>query len=321
MSPSTTSSDEDPMGGLIVIDPGLSTTVQDAGRPGYREWGVSPGGAFDRGTAGLANALVGNDVGCAVLELTLIGGIYRADGPLAMAMAGAPMEAKVVAADGGETLLTIPLSWSLRDGDRLCVGGASEGARTYLAVRGGWQVPLRLGSRSSEERLRAGDVLPAEPGSIPTRHPAGPTWTSPAAEPFRILDGPDVLRADSGFDPSSFWTDRRFRIGSRSDRMGLRLEGEPVAIVSPPDRLSAPVAPGAVQVAGGQLIVLGVACGTMGGYPHVAHVISADLDRLGPGDAIAFQRVTLDDARRVDDEMHLARQTLLNRVMTAAQDA
>jgi 5-oxoprolinase (ATP-hydrolysing) subunit C len=81
------------------------------------------------------------------------------------------------------------------------------------------------------------------------------------------------------------------------------------------------VTPGAIQVAGGQLIVLGIACGTMGGYPHVAHVISADLDRLGPGDAIAFQRVTLDDARRVDDEMHLARQTLLNRVMTAAQDA
>jgi 5-oxoprolinase (ATP-hydrolysing) subunit C len=323
MSPSTTSSDEDPMGGLIVIDPGLSTTVQDAGRPGYREWGVSPGGAFDRGTAGLANALVGNDVGCAVLELTLIGGIYRADGPLAMAMAGAPMEAKVVAADGGETLLTIPLSWSLGDGDRLVLGRAPEGARTYLAVRGGWQMPLRLGSRSSEERLRAGAVLPAEPGSIPTRHPAGPTWTSPAAEPFRILDGPDVLRADSGFDPSSFWTDRRFRIGSRSDRMGLRLEGEPVAIVSPPDRLSAPVAPGAVQVAGGQLIVLGVACGTMGGYPHVAHVISADLDRLGqlrPGDLIRFHRVGLDEARRADQAMRQDRQALLKRVATAALD-
>ncbi len=237
--------------GLIVIDPGLSTTVQDAGRPGYREWGVPPGGAFDRGAAGLANALVGNDVGCAVLELTLMGGIYRADGPLAPAMAGAPMEAKVVAPDGSERDLTIPLSWSLRDGDRLFLGRASEGARTYLAVRGGWHVPLRLGSRSSEERLRAGDVLPAEPGSIPTRHPARPVWTPPAAEPFRIIDGPDARRADTSLDPSSFWSDRRFRVGSWSDRMGLRLEGEPVAIVSPPDRLSAPVAPAPSRWPGG----------------------------------------------------------------------
>src|SRR5262249_2161171 len=83
--------------GLIVIDPGLSTTVQDAGRPGYREWGVPPGGAFDRGSADLANALVGNPstATCAVLELTLVGGVYQAAGPLALALAGAPMEATV----------------------------------------------------------------------------------------------------------------------------------------------------------------------------------------------------------------------------------
>ena len=309
---------------LIVINPGLSTTVQDAGRAGYREWGVPPGGAFDRGAAGLANALVGNDADRAVLELTLIGGEYRADGPLAMAMAGAPMEAKVVAPDGGERVLTIPLSWSLGAGERLVLGRASEGARTYLAVRGGWHTPMRLGSRSSEERLRAGALLPADPGSIPTRHLGGPSWFSPTAEPFRIIDGPDAISAELAFDPSPFWADRRFRVGSRSDRMGLRLEGEPVAIASPPERLSAPVAPGAVQVAGGQLIVLGVAGGTMGGYPHVAHVISADLDRVGqlePGDAIRFHRVTLDEARRADQTMRLDRQVLLKRIATAAQDA
>ena len=81
--------------------------------------------------------------------------------------------------------------------------------------------------------------------------------------------------------------------------MGLRLQGDPVEVSSPPDRLSAPVAPGAIQIAGGQLIVLGVACGTMGGYPHVAQLISADLDRLGqlrPGDAITFRRVALGEA-------------------------
>jgi biotin-dependent carboxylase-like uncharacterized protein len=310
--------------GLFVIDPGLSTTVQDIGRPGYREWGVPPGGVFDRGAAGLANALVGNDANCAVLELALVGGTYEARGPLALAMAGAPMEAKVLGSDGSERRLPIPQSWSMRAGERLILGRALKGARTYLAVRGGWQTRLRLGSRSSEERLGAGEVLPAEPGSIPTRHPVGPLWTTPTAEPFRIIDGPDAFSEDPPFDRSSFWVHRPFRVGSRSDRMGLRLEGEPLEIASPPERLSSPVSPGAVQVAGGQLIVLGVAGGTMGGYPHIAHVISADLDRLGqlrPGDQIRFRRVSVDEARRADREMRLARKVRLGRIVVAAQDA
>jgi 5-oxoprolinase (ATP-hydrolysing) subunit C len=307
--------------GLIVIDPGLSTTVQDAGRPGYRERGVGPGGAFDRGSADLANALVGNPAGCAVLELTLIGGVYEAACPLALALAGALMDAKVVGPDGHEQPLRFPLSVSLRAGDRLILGRAREGARAYLAVKGGWQTQLRLGSRSSEVRIRAGEVLPAEPGAIPTRHPAQSGW-KPPVEPFRIIEGPDG-RSGSGFD-ETFWTDRRFRIGSHSDRMGLRLEGDPLAVASASERLSTPVAPGTIQATGGQLIVLGVACGTMGGYPHVAHVISADLDRLGqlkPGDRIVFRRVTLEDARTEDQQSRLARKAFLSRVSTMAQDA
>ena len=101
--------------------------------------------------------------------------------------------------------------------------------------------------------------------------------------------------------------------------MGLRLQGDPVTMNSPPERLSTPVAPGAIQVAGGQLIVLGVACGTMGGYPHVAHVISADLDRLGqlkPGDTVAFQLVSLEEARSLDQAAHRASAALLHRLAT-----
>jgi 5-oxoprolinase (ATP-hydrolysing) subunit C len=146
-------------------------------------------------------------------------------------------------------------------------------------------------------------VLPADPGTIPTRRPRDSMWLSPIAEPFRIIDGPDG-RHDSRFD-DSFWTDRRFRVGSQSDRMGLRLEGDPLKSVGAAERLSTPVAPGAVQLAGGHPIILGVACGTMGGYPHVAHVISADLHRLGqlkPGDLLGFKRVTLEEARFLDKE-------------------
>jgi biotin-dependent carboxylase-like uncharacterized protein len=306
--------------GLVVVDPGLFTTVQDAGRLGSRHWGVPIGGAFDRRSTELANALVGNASACAVLELTLLGGTYRALVPLALALAGARMEAKILGPDADDRSILLPLSFSLQEEERLVLGRTLSGARTYLAVRGGWQTPLRLGSRSTEERLRSGEVLPAEAGLIPTRHvPAEAAWKSPVDEPFRVLSGPDG-RAIHAVD-TALCGGRRFQVGSKSNRMGLRLQGDPVEVSSPPDRLSAPVAPGAIQVAGGQLIVLGVACGTMGGYPHVAQVISTDLDRLGqlcPGDSITFQAMTLEEARLADRDARAQHRALTQRLALVA---
>jgi 5-oxoprolinase (ATP-hydrolysing) subunit C len=307
--------------GLIVKDPGFFTTVQDAGRPGYREWGVPLGGAFDRVSAGLANALLGNRPTCALLELTLRGGVYQAACQLALALAGAPMEARVVSPETGERLVRVPSSFAIDEGEQLILGRTMEGARTYLAVKGGWETRVRLGSRSWESCIRAGEMLPAQRASIATRHPSDVIWMSPVAEPFRIMDGPDC-RQDSGFD-ESFWADRRFRVGARSDRMGLRLEGEPLNMVFEPERLSAPVAPGAMQLAGGQPIILGVACGTMGGYPHIAHVISADLNRLGqlrPGDLVGFRRVTIEEARQFDREAGTQCKARTSRLTLMARD-
>jgi len=307
--------------GLIVINPGLSTTVQDAGRPGFAACGVSVGGAFDRRAAGLANALVGNASGCAVLEMTLLGGTYKADGRLALAVAGAPIEAGIVHTDGTEHALRIPSSFTLGDGDRLIMGQTLAGARTYLAVKGGWQTSPILGSRSSEQTVRAGQVLPAAPAAIPSRHLSEPEWQSASAAPFRIVAGPDA-RSNPSLD-DAFWARHRFQVGQRHDRKGLRLESDPVTVADDPERLSTPVAPGAVQVAGNQLIVLGVACGTMGGYPHIAHLISADLDRLGQlkaGDVIQFQRVTIEAARAVYREYRARQRGLFRRVATFSMD-
>jgi biotin-dependent carboxylase-like uncharacterized protein len=308
--------------GILVVEPGFFTTVQDRGRPGYRECGMPPGGAFDQGSAEMANALLGNSPDCAVLEFTLAGGVYQAEGPVALALAGAPMEAKVVDLDSTEHALEIPLSFSLRDRQRLVLGRTLDGARTYLAVQQGFQTRLCIGSRSSEQRIRSGEVLPANAGATPTRRPSEPAWCFAASQPIRIIEGPDG-RLRSEFD-DVFWHSRRFRVGSRSDRMGLRLEGEPVPAPFAPDRLSSPVAPGAIQVAGGQLIVLGIACGTMGGYPHIAHVISADLDRLGqlkPGDVVTFHRVPIEEARRRDADARRHRRALLQRLATLVQGA
>jgi biotin-dependent carboxylase-like uncharacterized protein len=301
--------------GLVVINPGMCTTIQDEGRPGYAAWGVSAGGAFDRGSAELANALLGNTAGCAVLEMTLVGGIYQADQPLAMALAGGLIEAEIVMPDRSERAVRGQRSFALREGEQLVLGHTLAGARAYLAVRGGWQTATVLGSRSSEEPLRAGERLPAERSSVLSRQLADQSWQPAAGAPIRIVAGPDA-RSNPELN-AAFWASRHFRVGTRHDRKGLRLEGDFVEVAADPVRLSTPVSPGAVQVAGGQLIILGVACGTMGGYPHVAHVISADLDRLGQlksGDVIRFELVTIDLARRVLKDMHNQRRALFRRV-------
>jgi antagonist of KipI len=306
--------------GLVVINPGLSTTIQDLGRTGYREWGVPVGGAFDRGAAAEANALVGNPPGCAVLELTLFGGVYEARAPLALALAGARLAASIAVDGEPARSLVVPQSFSLAPGERLTLGGVAVGARAYLAVKGGWRTPLVLGSRSREERLKPSDWLDAAPGSVPGRHPVAPIGQTPAGSPLRIIDGPDATLA-IGLDA---WAKARFRVSPHINRMGVRLEGPPLAVEAAADRISTPVAPGALQIAGGQVIILGVACGTMGGYPHVAHVISADLDRTGqlrPGDTLEFQRVSLHEARRVDREHRQAQAEHLRRLRLLACDA
>jgi 5-oxoprolinase (ATP-hydrolysing) subunit C len=149
--------------------------------------------------------------------------------------------------------------------------------------------------------------------------PSAPPEEDPLGAPLRIVAGPD---APPGFE-SEGDLDRPFRVASQCDRMGLRLEGRAWDVAADPSRLSAPVAPGAVQVAGGRAIILGVACGTMGGYPHVAHVIAADLGRLAqlrPGDSILLRRNGLGEARRLDrdDRRRRAEQSL--RVATLATE-
>ncbi len=289
-----------------MVRPGVLTTVQDRGRVGHRRFGVPVGGAFDRGAADLANALIGNPPTAAVLELTLVGGAYQAEVDLAVALAGAAMTAVVASLDGEPRRWAIPQTGTLRSGETLTLGGAAVGARSYLAVRGGWQTPVILGSRSAELPLRAGDRLAADPGTTTTRRPApavvaGFGSGGDPARPIRWIDGPDG---------DSTRLDGAYRVLNSSNRMGVRLEGAPVAVRADPNRLSMPVAPGAIQVAGGQPIILGVAGGTIGGYPHVGHVISADLDRVGQlraGDLVGFERVSPAAARHLDAEQRQAR--------------
>jgi antagonist of KipI len=305
--------------GLRVVNPGLFTTVQDLGRAGFREYGVSQGGAFDRGAASLANALLGNNLEWAVLELTLVGGTYEACEPLALALAGAHMETRVRARDGNERRIEVPAAFPLGAGDGLTIGGAARGARAYLSVSGGWQTPVTLGSRSCEAPVAAGVVLPCASGSTPYRRPGPELVERHDDGTIRVIPGPDFAMVD----PSWLMPGRSYVVQSSSDRKGLRLEGPGWPVRSDPNRVSTPVAPGAIQVAGGQPLLLGVSCGTMGGYPHVAHVITVDLDRVAqarPGDALTFSTIDLAEARRLDREHIAQRDTRLAQIGTIAED-
>ncbi len=303
----------------MVVKPGPLVTVQDLGRLGYREWGVPVSGAFDQESHQLANALLANEPSAASLELTMVGGTFEATCSLAIALAGAPMSAEVHTPDGRRLRLRIPQSITLEAGSRLVIGGTPRGVRAYLAVGGGIQTRPILGSRSSETPLKEGDVLPALPGSCPARRPRDFLLPDPEEGPIRVVDGPDVddslLRDLVG---------RSFVVDRFADRMGLRVKGTDfVSTRSDPDRVSTPVAPGAIQVAGGQPMILGVACGTMGGYPHIAHVVSADLDRLAqarPGDSLVFQRIEIDEARRLDRAHRRRRASRFLKVATLASD-
>ncbi|MEW4566430.1 biotin-dependent carboxyltransferase family protein [Tautonia sp. JC769] len=305
---------------LTVLRAGASSTVQDLGRPGGRSRGVPLGGAFDRSAHELANALVGNDPEAASVELTLMGGTFRAEAPLALALAGAPMPAVRQRPDGVRERFEVPIAFGLEPGDLLELGGTATGVRTYLAVRGGWRTPPVLGSRSTERVLRAGDCLPAIPSRSAVRR-IDPSLV-PRIDPdvlIRIMPGPDIslVRDDC-------WHRHAYTVTRESNRMGVRLDGPLIEVSGPPDRLSVPVTPGAVQVSGGRLIVLGVACGTMGGYPWVAHVASCDLDRLAqarPGRELRFRWVDVGEARRLDRAGRRRRERRNLTIATLARDA
>jgi antagonist of KipI len=307
---------------IEVLRPGLLSTVQDLGRPGFRDQGVPAGGAADTLSLRIANLLVGNAQGEAGVEMTLAGARLRFGRDAVMALCGAPMAAEL---DGVRVPPWRPV-W-VRAGETLDVGGAPSGCRAYLACSGGIAVPSVLGSRSTYlpaafggvdgRALRAGDRLPlgeAGPGAGAVRRaidragrtsgvapwsvaPGARTACGPDAE-LLLLPGAhaDALTAEARAHLVGAW----FRVSPRSDRMGCRLEGPALPLAAPLELASEGVAPGTVQLPpGGAPIVLGVDGGTTGGYPRAGHVATVDLPRLAqlrPGDRVRFREATLREA-------------------------
>ncbi|HUG47019.1 MAG TPA: biotin-dependent carboxyltransferase family protein [Candidatus Limnocylindria bacterium] len=297
-----------------MIEPGLLTTVQDFGRPDFVDLGVPAGGACDGWSLAVANALAGNARDAAALELTLAGPSLRALDHCLLGLAGADLVARVV--ETGERVAS-GTSFTLAAGHTLAFAAASEraGIRAYLAPAGGVDVPIVLGSASTclvggfggldGRPLSAGDVVRL--GSRSTiendnrlHWKGGP---QPALEatrrPLRVLPGPHLY----GLPLSSFerLLASEYRVSARGDRQGIVLEGPPLpAAGRQSEMLSQGVPWGAIQLPpDGRPICLLADHGTVGGYPVVAVVISADLPllgQLGPGDPLTFRQVSPADA-------------------------
>jgi len=274
---------------LRVLTPGTHSLIVDAGRPASRGLGVPVGGPADQWSLAFGNALVGNPPFAPALEITLTGPALVADADVGLCVFGAPFRL-----DRDGEPVESDSTFTLRTGQTLHIGGTPTGCRAYMCVPGGFRAREVLGSRTGLEPVNAGDVLDCPSSQLPGRGlGAGGTLAHASGSAVRVLPGPQA----DWFDDAFFG--HAYRVTPASNRMGLRLDGPPLAL---PKRelVSEPVAPGAIQITNdGRPIVLGVDGQTIGGYPKIGHVISADQDLLGqlrPGDELRFVRVTEEEA-------------------------
>jgi biotin-dependent carboxylase-like uncharacterized protein len=300
---------------LSIVRPGLLTTIQDLGRVGHQSLGIAVCGALDPVALRAANALAGNPLETGALEVLHLGPtmVVEAD-DVRMSFAGPRASIDIlpdVAAIRGRRVETMR-SVRLRRGEVIRIGSLAGGAALYVAVEGGFDVAPVLGSVSTDIRagigawqgraLVAGDHLPLRRMAASRREEsriAGLDLSPPRV--VRAVVGP---QADyfSASEIAAFFANT-YKVGAGSNRMGMRLEGPPIAHVRGHNITSDTIAPGSIQVPGnGQPIILLADRQTTGGYPKIATVISADMPAVGRltiGANIRFESVTIEEALRL----------------------
>lgn len=271
-----------------VLRPGVQSTVQGLGRYGQQHLGVSPGGAMDFASLRLANLLIENDPDASTIEATLVGPVLECLEPVTVGIAGA------VERTGCRRFAR---------GERLDLRKLPGGARAYLALPGGVASDIGIGLKEGDlvgssatdavDRVNARPVLGHTLGRVGRRTAEPPT--------LQIMRGP---QADT-FDDTAWQRllGEAYRVSAQSNRMGIRCEGSVLPCPDAGDLPSQPVCHGVIQVPpNGQPIVLGADRQTLGGYPVIAAVVSADWPRLGqlrPSDTVRFAKIDLPEAIRL----------------------
>ncbi len=297
--------------GILVIDPGLLTTVQDGGRFGFQQYGVTPSGPMDERAFALANLLTGNAEGMAELEMTLYGGRYLFDADAVIALTGADMKPLL----NGE-VFPMYRAVSVKAGDELALGFAQSGCRAYLSVAGGMDISPVMGSASTLTGKHLGGIegrklqkndriaFAASISELPSQDKMVlPREVYPAKEAvLRVVAGPQ----DDSFSREEF---RKFFwysavITDENDRQGCRLKLErPIKHIGDGNIISDGIAFGSIQIPpNGQPIIMMADRQTTGGYPKIGTVISVDLSKLAqarPGMRLRFIRVSIELAQEL----------------------
>ena len=291
---------------MTILQPGPMSTVQDLGREGCQSMGFSVSGAMDARALRIGNLLLGNPEGAAAIEMTMVGMTVEFTSDAVIALTGADMRPTLNGA-----LMPRCTAVYVHGGDTLAMGAAASGCRGYLCVAGGIDVPVVMGSRSTNlkcglggfegRKLASGDWVPY---AAALRNTAGRCYAPdeyPDTVTLRAVPGPqDDAFTEKGL--ADFFGET-YTVTPSSDRMGARLEGPAVGTRGKPDIISDGIAAGSVQIpASGKPIVLMADRQTTGGYAKIATVISCDLWRLAqarPGTKIRFERVTLAAAQKL----------------------
>lgn len=311
--------------GFTVENPGILTTVQDSGRYGREQFGMSPAGPMDELSFIVANLLVGNREGESALECTVMGPTLIFQEETVIALTGADMAPRLNGED-------CPLyrSVAVKAGDALQLGAVKAGCRSYIAFAGGIDVPLVMGSCSTAlknqvggfrgRRLHRGDTIPLGRPARPLTALAGRSAPTPPPQGreviLRVILGPQ----DDRFTEEGIKTflGQPYTVGKDFDRMGCRLEGPAIAHKTDCNIISDGMVTGAVQVPGsGQPIIMLAERQTVGGYTKIASVISADLPVIGQckaGDMVRFRAVSLAEAHALCRARRKALDTLTERL-------
>ena len=335
-----------------VIRAGLLTTVQDLGRPGFRQFGVPSGGAMDRFSNELANRLVGNSPSAATLEMTLSGDELQFTSKTLIAITGGDFSPVTTATNNLESI-SVPQNTPVTVPAGTCIRfqTARHGCRCYLAVDGGFDVPEVMGSRSTLMRaqlgglkgraLKTGDELPVGHSEDfakvlgDANENAVLSFPSWFARPLALPKGDEVpvrvVRGEhfammSAESQLRFW-DEAFPVTSQSDRMGYRLAATPLTLENTSDMMSEGTAVGTIQLPpDGRPILLMADSAPTGGYRRIAHVISADLPAAAqtrPGQSLRFVETSMEEARtlfqkqRADLDHAITMMGLMPRAKTA----